>query len=193
MTTNITARIIEEEWQMFTITNSMGGRSCCQDQKGNFIASRTAYWGMFSEDILHSYSLDLVESAHNQINLITQKYAYMMRSTDPMGYEKIKQHLMPLSEQKEDTVNAIMLIYMEWEEELQKQGGTKDEHHRKLYAKYDTPQHTSVETYMRGELCSYSLRTLQKILLHFLDAFTKRNNLVEGYIKRLNTYLSLLK
>lgn len=60
----------------------------CQDQKGNFTASRRAYWQMYNEDILNSYLADIKAAKRENINLITQKYGYMMSSTDKENYEK---------------------------------------------------------------------------------------------------------
>ncbi len=142
--------VVSNEWEMFTNTNNIGRRSSCQDQKGNFIASRAAYWNMFDEQVLSSYLNDLSNAKSNKINLAAQKYGYMMESTDPDYFKTIKHLLVPVSDKKLKLVDSIMLIYMKWEESLI--SSSLDNKNRVLYKQYDSKYNTSVETYMRGEL-----------------------------------------
>jgi len=48
---------------------------------------------------------------------------------------------------------------------------------RKLYSESDTPEYTSIETYLRGELLSYSEKTLQLYLKYILEMKEKDINL----------------
>lgn len=185
---SIIQNIVEEEWIQFTNTKNIGSRAVCQDQKGNFTASRRAYWQMYNEDILNSYLADIKAAKRENINLITQKYGYMMSSTDKENYEKIKSRLMPVNEQKEKLISSIMLIYMAWEEEITKNYPTLDNKNRILYSYNDTKNSTSVQTYMKGELATYSARTLALILQYFLTQASLKNNLVYKYMSKLNSY-----
>ena len=178
--------VVSNEWEMFTNTNNIGRRSSCQDQKGNFIASRAAYWNMFDEQVLSSYLKDLSNAKSNKINLAAQKYGYMMESTDPDYFKTIKHLLVPVSDKKLKLVDSIMLIYMKWEESLI--SSSLDNKNRVLYKQYDSKYNTSVETYMRGELTSYSEETLSIILAQFLKNVSDGENPVKNYLLTLKNY-----
>lgn len=178
--------VVSNEWEMFTNTNNIGRRSSCQDQKGNFIASRAAYWNMFDEQVLSSYLKDLSNAKSNRINLAAQKYGYMMESTDPDYFKTIKHLLAPVSNKKLKLVDSIMLIYMKWEESLI--SSSLDNKNRVLYKQYDSKYNTSVETYMRGELTSYSEETLSLILAQFLKNVSDGENPVKNYLLTLKNY-----
>lgn len=178
--------VVSNEWEMFTNTNNIGRRSSCQDQKGNFIASRAAYWNMFDDQILSSYLNDLSNAKSNKINLAAQKYGYMMKSTDPDHFKTIKHLLLPVTDKKNKLVDSIMLIYMKWEESLL--SSSLDNKNRVLYKQYDSKYNTSVETYMRGELTSYSEETLSLILAQFLKNVSDGENPVKNYLLTLKKY-----
>ena len=178
--------VVSNEWEMFTNTNNIGRRSSCQDQKGNFIASRAAYWNMFDKQVLSSYLNDLSNAKSNKINLAAQKYGYMMESTDPDYFKTIKHLLVPVSDKKLKLVDSIMLIYMKWEESLI--SSSLDNKNRVLYKQYDSKYNTSVETYMRGELTSYSEETLSLILAQFLKNVSDGENPVKNYLLTLKNY-----
>lgn len=178
--------VVSNEWEMFTNTNNIGRRSSCQDQKGNFIASRAAYWNMFDEQVLSSYLNDLSNAKSNKINLAAQKYGYMMESTDPDYFKTIKHLLVPVNDKKLKLVDSIMLIYMKWEESLI--SSSLDNKNRVLYKQYDSKYNTSVETYMRGELTSYSEETLSLILAQFLKNVSDGENPVKNYLITLKNY-----
>lgn len=178
--------VVSNEWEMFTNTNNIGRRSSCQDQKGNFIASRAAYWNMFDEQVLSSYLKDLSNAKSNKINLAAQKYGYMMESTDPDYFKTIKHLLVPVSDKKLKLVDSIMLIYMKLEESLI--SSSLDNKNRVLYKQYDSKYNTSVETYMRGELTSYSEETLSLILAQFLKNVSNGENPVKNYLLTLKNY-----
>ena len=178
--------VVSNEWEMFTNTNNIGRRSSCQDQKGNFIASRAAYWNMFDEQVLSSYLNDLSNAKSNKINLAAQKYGYMMESTDPYYFKTIKHLLVPVSNKKLKLVDSIMLIYMKWEESLI--SSSLDNKNRVLYKQYDSKYNTSVETYMKGELTSYSEETLSLILAQFLKNVSDGENPFKNYLLTLKNY-----
>lgn len=178
--------VVSNEWEMFTNTNNIGRRSSCQDQKGNFIASRAAYWNIFDEQVLSSYLNDLSNAKSNKINLAAQKYGYMMESTDPDYFKTIKHLLVPVNDKKLKLVDSIMLIYMKWEESLI--SSSLDNKNRVLYKQYDSKYNTSVETYMRGELTSYSEETLSLILAQFLKNVSDGENPVKNYLLTLKNY-----
>ena len=81
------------------------------------------------------------------------------------------------SEEKTDLVNKIMFIYMEWEKEFFERYPIFSSMGRPLYSSEDDNIETSIETYLRGELLSYSEKTLKLYLNYVIDNKEKNINL----------------
>jgi len=121
---------------------------------------------IWSEATLESYLSDLEEAKEAGRNLMTEKYARMenlITSLDP--------EVPPL-------LDKIVEAECKWVEELlQKYPGTKLA--RPIYSWQDTPYATSSETYSRGELATYSKRTLELYWADTLDMQSKELNRIE--------------
>lgn len=178
-------KIVINEWNFFTNVNNIGKRAYCQDNSFTFIYSRLCYWNIYNDIILTSYLNDLINAKNDNRNLVTEKYAYMMEYTDPEYFNKIKKYLPPISDYKKNTVNSIMLIYMNWEEEIKKNNPELLDNNRDLYNPSQSAAKTTIEYYFKGELSSYSESTLNLILKYYLSAFQKGINLVEKNLKYL--------
>lgn len=178
-------KIVIDEWNFFTNINNIGKRAYCQDNSFTFIYSRLCYWNIYNDIILTSYLNDLVNAKNENRNLVTEKYAYIMQYTDPEYFNKIKKYLPPISDYKKNTVNSIMLIYMNWEEEIKKNNPELLDNNRDLYNPSQSTARTTIEYYFKGELISYSESTLNLILKYYLSAFQKGINLVEKNLKYL--------
>ena len=166
-------KILEKEWKYFSNLNNIGGRADCQDNREDFIIMRKSQWETFNEETLLSYLEDL----NSKNNPLFQKYAQMMKYNSPEEYEKIKDILEKPSEEKTDLVNKIMFIYMEWEKEFFERYPIFSSMGRPLYSSEDDNIETSIETYLRGELLSYSEKTLSLYLDYIIDNKEKNINL----------------
>ena len=169
----IIEEILEKEWKYFSNLNNIGGRADCQDNREDFIIMRKSQWETFNEETLISYLEDL----NSKNNPLFQKYAQMMKYNSPEEYEKIKDILEKPSEEKTDLVNKIMFIYMEWEKEFFERYPIFSSMGRPLYSSEDDDIETSIETYLRGELLSYSEKTLKLYLNYVIDNKEKNINL----------------
>lgn len=165
--------ILEKEWNYFSNLNNIGGRADCQDNREDFIIMRKAQWLTFNEETLLSYLEDL----NSKNNPLFQKYGQMMKYNSPKEYEKIKNLLEQPSSQKLGLVEKIMEIYMKWEEEFFKAYPIFSSMGRPLYSKQDDDEDTSIETYLRGELLSYSEKTLNLYLKYIIEMKEKNINL----------------
>lgn len=157
-------RILGIEWNMFTTVNNEGGRAACQDDRMTFEVMRRSQFDAWDRDSLDSYLGDLTAALDAGRNLITEKYAHMMASTAPLQYAAIRDRLpMPDAEAKKlaDEICDIMIrqtaAYAEQFPIMALQG-------RPLRASEDGDGVTSVETYQKGELYTYSAATLEKLL-----------------------------
>ena len=169
----IIEKILEKEWKYFSNLNNIGGRADCQDNREDFIIMRKSQWETFNEETLLSYLEDL----NSKNNPLFQKYAQMMKYNSPDEYEKIKDILEKASDEKTDLVNKIMFIYMEWEKEFFERYPIFSSMGRPLYSSEDDNIETSIETYLRGELLSYSEKTLKLYLNYVIDNKEKNINL----------------
>jgi len=169
----IIEKILEKEWKYFSNLNNIGGRADCQDNREDFIIMRKSQWETFNEETLLSYLEDL----NSKNNPLFQKYAQMMKYNSPEEYEKIKDILEKASDEKTDLVNKIMFIYMEWEKEFFERYPIFSSMGRPLYSSEDDNIETSIETYLRGELLSYSEKTLKLYLNYVIDNKEKNINL----------------
>ena len=169
----IIEEILEKEWKYFSNLNNIGGRADCQDNREDFIIMRKSQWETFNEETLLSYLEDL----NSKNNPLFQKYAQMMKYNSPEEYEKIKDILEKASDEKTDLVNKIMFIYMEWEKEFFERYPIFSSMGRPLYSSEDDNIETSIETYLRGELLSYSEKTLKLYLDYVTDNKEKNINL----------------
>ena len=176
--------ILEKEWNYFSNLNNIGGRADCQDNREDFIIMRKAQWLTFNEETLLSYLEDL----NSKNNPLFQKYGQMMKYNSPKEYEKIKNLLEQPSSQKLDLVEKIMEVYMKWEEEFFKAYPIFSSMGRPLYSKQDDDEDTSIETYLRGELLSYSEKTLALYLKYILEMKNKNINLA---IKNMDNLASM--
>jgi hypothetical protein len=156
--------IIEAEWKMFQNVHNIGGRADCQDDFKTFQIMRASQAVSWSEAMLESYLDDLTEAGDSGRNLISEKYARMMNSTSPLDYARIK-HLLPtLDPQAVELIEKIVKIELEWGQELMENYPYIVQRGRPLFSTEDSVSVTSTETYLRGELATYSLRTLELYL-----------------------------
>ena len=176
---NIIQQIITREWEFFQNVHNKGGRASCQDNYEEFNIMRSSQWEIFSLPTLRSYLDDLVLAKYRDRNPVMEKYAYMMKYSAPKEYEEIESFLPVISERKREITEKIIKIYLKWEAETMRKYPVIMDKGRKLYSESDTPEYTSIETYLRGELFSYSEKTLQLYYDYVKKCKNENKNLAE--------------
>jgi hypothetical protein len=154
-------RIVEAEWKMFQDVPNIGGRASCQDDYRTFKINRYSQDASWSQAVLESYLDDLNQAEKKKRNLLTEKYARMMKSTSPKEYEKIASLLPAVSAEALSLIEDIIKIILSWEEEVKNRYPEIAKRGRPIHSSSDTLRVTSIETYLRGEFPTYSLKTLQ--------------------------------
>ena len=182
---NTIHQIIIREWEFFQNVHNTGGRASCQDNYEEFNIMRSSQWEIFSLPILRSYLDDLVLAKYKDRNPVMEKYAYMMKYSAPKEYEEIESFLPVISEWKREITEKIIKIYLKWEAETIVKYPAITGKGRKLYSESDTPEYTSIETYLRGELLSYSEKTLQLYYDYVTDCKNENKNLAEINIENI--------
>ncbi len=152
--------MVSLEWEAFDQVENEGGRADCQDDWNTFSIMRKSQYLTWSEEMIKSYISDFRRANARGWNLITEKYGRMMESTAPSHYAKLKDSLPELPEVKKEIIEEIIKIQVDWMEEFAARYPKAAGNARTIHTSEDTPFNTSYETYLRGELSTYSDETL---------------------------------
>ncbi|NBJ91539.1 DUF4125 family protein [Parablautia muri] len=152
--------LVSLEWEAFDKVDNEGGRADCQDDWNTFSIMRKSQYDTWTEPMLKSYIRDFHRANDKGWNLITEKYARMMESTASLRYAQIKDSLPKLPSVKKEIIEEIVKIQVEWMEEFAASYPKAAMNARSIHTTEDTPFHTSYETYLRGEISTYSDETL---------------------------------
>ena len=157
--------IVEKEWAMFEAVNSGSGqKASCQEDPQTFYIMRSSQAEAWTEELRESYYQDLLSAEAEGRNLMTEKYARMMESTDPLYYETIRDLLPALNKEMLENIEKIIQICLKWKEESSRQYPRLAARGRPIHTQDDSPWATSFETYLRGELQTFSPRTVRLYL-----------------------------
>ena len=172
-------RVIQMEWEFFQDVNNVGGRASCQDMPNTFGIMRRSQFAIWTDEMLFSYYGDLRNAQLEGRNPMTEKYGYMMESTHPDEFALIKDALPAISPEKRELIGRIVAIQIDWAEAVSAAYPRFAGRGRAIRSSQDTPSATSIETYSRGELATYSEHTLELTLAHFGQAQAAGRNLQE--------------
>ena len=166
-------KLVRLEWENFDQVKNEGGRADCQDDWGTFSIMRTSQYLTWTEDMLQSYIQDFEEAMAKGWNLITEKYGRMMESTAPDRFNEIKEQFPYLAEEKKAIIDEIVKIQVTWMEDFAAEYPYMAGNSRVIHTSEDTPFSTSFETYLRGEMRTYSDQTLDlygRFIVSYLQA-----------------------
>jgi hypothetical protein len=169
---DLITKIIEIEWEMFSKVKNRGGKASCQEEPDTFKIIRSSNFMSWSEATLESYLNDLQGAKKVKRNLMTEKYARMEGLIPPPDSEVLS------------LIDKIVAIECKWLEEL----AAKSPQYtpaRPIYSRQDTPQIVSSETYSRGELATYSKKTLELYYQDILEMSQKNINRIEVIFSRM--------
>lgn len=177
--------IAKMEFEAFDKVKNEGGRANCQDDWETFSIMRMSQYLIWDIPMLEQYISDFNEALNNGRNLITEKYARMMKSTAPEKYAEIESQLPELEEDSVKICDTICGIQVEWMEEFCREFPNLSIQTRRIHTYEDTEWDTSYETYLRGELLTYS-RTMLRMYAQFIVGLShKQKNL--AYLTMQNT------
>ncbi len=175
--------LVELEYEAFDKTRNVGGRAACQNDWPTFNIMRSSQYMTWTEEMLECYIRDFKEANAQGWNLITEKYARMMESTVPEEFEQLKDRLPVLSDWQKKVIEQIVEIQVKWMEEFSEEHPNISSRARLIHTSEDQPYDTSYETYLRGELGTYSEETLAKYAEFIVKLSQEKKNLAEMIMK----------
>ncbi|MDY6833203.1 MAG: DUF4125 family protein [Chloroflexota bacterium] len=175
----LVGEIVEGELTMFQSVPNVGGKALCQEDPKTFRIMRSSQFMSWSDEILESYLDDLREAIKVGRNLLTEKYAHMMESTSPSEYRKIRHMLPKLDPAVPSLIESIVDMMLGWEYEVAQKYPHIISRGRPLRRSDERPFVASVETYLRGELATYSQKTLRLYRDHLLELKSSNRNASE--------------
>ena len=175
--TTLVDAICEREWQMFSQVQNNGGPASCQQDAQGFKRMRTCQFAAWDTATLALYLEDLDRAGAEGRNLPMEKYAWMMERTHPDEFAALADDLPPLTQEQRDIITAIVRVQVDWEAAVDTRFPHVRAGGRPLRSAQDAPGVTSFETYLEGELKSYSLATLQSYLAHVQRVEAEGGNL----------------
>ncbi|MEK0306248.1 DUF4125 family protein [Bifidobacterium favimelis] len=153
--------VVRHEWDQFQEVNNEGGPANCQGNWPVFHQMRRSQFLVWPLDLLSSYADDLDQADRSGRNLLTEKYGRMMESTAPEDYRRnITPYLPRLGLERQARQEAIIDREVAWAKDFKGRYPRLGRQMRVLRTSQDTGSATSFETYLRGELGTYSARTL---------------------------------
>lgn len=176
-------QIVKHEWKQFQQVSNEGGRANCQGNWPTFHQMRFSQFSIWPHDLLASYSRDLDKADMAGRNLFTEKYGRMMESTNPTEYHTRIAPFMPkLGIERQSQQECIIGQQVRWAQDFRERYPKLGQAMRILRTADDTAQNTSFETYLRGELSTYSLKTLQLYDAFILQLTSLQINLTEATV-----------
>lgn len=157
---DITDEIVALEWAAFDKVQNEGGRANCQEDFATFEIMRKSQFLAWNDAVREGYLADLQNAARSGRNLVQEKYARMMASTAPEQYAAFAHTLPALSASQLADIEKIVSQQLEWREAFAREYPQMSGQARLIRTEEDTPTQTSFETYLRGELGTYSEMTL---------------------------------
>ena len=165
------------EFDAFDEVKNEGGRASCQDNWSTFSLMRKSQYNCWNKELMVRYATDFMLSMRDAWNPITEKYGRMEESTAPEKWEKIKDSFPEIDEESRAVIEAVVSLQVSWMEEFAKKYPRFASGARVIHTCEDTPEETSYETYLRGEISSYSPEMLKMYAQFVADTAAAGKNL----------------
>lgn len=176
-------RLLDKEFFMFHAVNGDGEKADCQNDRQTFDMMRRAQFTAWSPEAVESYYQDILEAERTGRNLCAEKYIHMMKNTAILQYERLKDQLTFPDARGMELVDLINGKMIKQTEALFERYPYVSGAGRPLYSSQDLGGTTSIETYQRGELMTYSTRTLELLYKHLCSLEAEGVSLAEKILE----------
>ncbi|MDE5893669.1 MAG: DUF4125 family protein, partial [Acetatifactor sp.] len=153
--------IAHREFEAFDVVKNEGGRASCQDDWFTFSIMRKSQYLTWDQGMLLQYLYDFDRELERGHNLIEEKYGRMMESTAPGKYEEMKERFPEITPEKKEIIERIVALQVAWMEAFAEDYPYLAGNARSIHTYEDNGWDTSYETYLRGEISTYSDKMLE--------------------------------
>lgn len=185
--TKIVKEILAIEWELFDKVNNRGGRASCQDDKTTFDIMRSSQLMAWTVGMQESYLDDLRAARQQGRNPLTEKYGYMMARTCPEEFAQIADRLPARNTEKDRLIDSICAAHVVWLEAMAEQYPHLAGRGRVIRRSGDSKRTTSFETYLWGELATYSMETIRRYAAYVEQLQNEGRNLNEMVLQNTVT------
>ena len=173
-------KLVSLEWEMFHSVNGEDGpKASCQEDPVTFEGMRRAQFNAWDDSTVMAYLNDVEIAKERGRNLVSEKYIHMMKTTMPSQYEKLLEFVVYPSQQAIELADKITDKMIEQTRVLHEKYPYVSGSGRPLYSSADFGGFTSVETYQKGELYTYSEETLTCLWNHLCTLEKEGKSLAE--------------
>ena len=177
-------RIARLEFEAFDKVKNLGGRADCQDDWFTFSVMRKSQYFTWNKVMLMQYYYDFTREYQRGHNLIEEKYGRMMESTAPDEYASIADHFPVIDDQKKAVIEAIVEMQVSWMEAFADRYPQLAGNARSIHTSEDNQWNTSYETYLRGEISTYSDKMLQLYGQYIVELSNAGENLARRIMEQ---------
>ncbi|MCM1113822.1 MAG: DUF4125 family protein [Muribaculum sp.] len=154
-------QIARVEFAAFDKVKNVGGRASCQNDWPTFSIMRESQYLTWNRVMLMQYLYDFNRELSMGHNLIEEKYGRMMESTAPEEYASMRERFPEISPEKKAIIEQIVGMQVAWMEEFAQTYPALADNARSVHTSEDNIGNTSYETYLRGEISTYSDKMLE--------------------------------
>ena len=178
-------QILPIEWQMFSKVNEgIAQQASCQQMPRTFVIMRAAQALSWTVAVMESYLEDLTRAAHEGRNIMTEKYGRMMQQQG-LSLASGPSCFPDVSPDVQETIEQIVETSLEWRRQVSERFPKLVERGRVMAADDEMNGAVSFETYLRGELETYSPKTVD-LYAHMVEiAETAGVNLEEECLRNM--------
>ncbi len=176
-TEELVEQTVKLEFEAFDHVKNVGGRASCQNDWATFSIMRKSQYMTWNRTMLLQYLYDFQTEYEKGHNLITEKYGRMMESTAPEEYEQMKEHFPVITPEKRAIIEQIVQVQVAWMEAFSAQYPHLADNARSVRTVEDNLYNTSYETYLRGEISTYSDKMLELYGRYVVDYAKQNRNL----------------
>ncbi len=175
--------IIKTEFDAFDKVKNKGGRAECQDDFNTFNIMRKSQYILWSKEMLIQYLYEFTLSLNHGRNMIEEKYGRMMKYTAPEEYDKIKDSFPAINVEKERIIDVIVAIQTNMMSDFAKRYPRLALNARSVSSDEDNLYNTSSQTYLKGEISTYSDKMLELYGRFVADMQEQGKNISEETIR----------
>ena len=159
------AQIIEDiialEWDLVNQVDPSTEKKPCLYDKTIFTSNRKNLLAAWNQELQESYYKDLFTAQIEGRNPISEKYRYMLEQTNPEEYGKIEENQPEQSMEKLYLMDWISENLLEWQESLAQKYPRLVGNKKMIRRNWENRAQKTFETYMRGDLVTFSVKTLR--------------------------------